>query len=371
MDKLLRRILILLTFDSYQWKNLAGWSRDDLPASHLWNSFLDRSAGWHLFRWLRHIVCSFWGASHIRQWKNLVLYDELLCLNLDKINSLLTAGIKYLIFLMHFSRAFHFFTLASVSSCKMLLSLFVLSFYGFGNYSIYYSLTSPCPACRRVLWGKTWRTWTECRLPESSRCSWPCGAEGLHVLWRQSWSWARTSTGKEFLYGRQMHEKIHQENPKESCETVIHVQSQDYQSWQTGLSDTPSSSCVCSCLGWVGTRFVSPSNQSKLQRCEWSWSLQRLWSETEWVHSFWFKIKKKKGWSKIQKTRDFSSNILKTIILKQLTPRRVSKMNSFTANSVTSNTAINSSWTGLVLPKTAPNEISTEPVQKSALIILR
>lgn len=30
-----------------------------------------------------------------------------------------------------------------------------------------------------------------------------------------------------------------------------------------------------------------------------------------------------------------------------------------------------SSWTGLVLPNTAPNEMSTEPVQKSALIILK
>lgn len=42
-----------------------------------------------------------------------------------------------------------------------------------------------------------------------------------------------------------------------------------------------------------------------------------------------------------------------------------------TANSVTSNIAMTSSWTGLVLPKTAPNEMSTEPVQKSALIILK
>lgn len=41
-----------------------------------------------------------------------------------------------------------------------------------------------------------------------------------------------------------------------------------------------------------------------------------------------------------------------------------------TANSVTSKIAMTSSWTGLVLPKTAPNEMSTEPVQKSALIIL-
>lgn len=46
-------------------------------------------------------------------------------------------------------------------------------------------------------------------------------------------------------------------------------------------------------------------------------------------------------------------------------------MNSLTANSVTSNSAMNSSWTGLVLPRTAPNEMSTEPVQKSALIILK
>lgn len=49
----------------------------------------------------------------------------------------------------------------------------------------------------------------------------------------------------------------------------------------------------------------------------------------------------------------------------------LSRMNSLTANSVTSNTAITSNWTGLVLPRTAPNEISTEPVQKSALIILK
>lgn len=30
-----------------------------------------------------------------------------------------------------------------------------------------------------------------------------------------------------------------------------------------------------------------------------------------------------------------------------------------------------SSWIGLVLPRTAPKEMSTEPVQKSALIMLR
>lgn len=46
-------------------------------------------------------------------------------------------------------------------------------------------------------------------------------------------------------------------------------------------------------------------------------------------------------------------------------------MNSLTANSVTSNMAMTSSWTGLVFPRTAPNEMSTEPVQKSALIMLR
>lgn len=46
-------------------------------------------------------------------------------------------------------------------------------------------------------------------------------------------------------------------------------------------------------------------------------------------------------------------------------------MNSLMANSVTSKTAIINSWRGLVFPKTAPNEISTEPVQKSALIILK
>lgn len=54
-----------------------------------------------------------------------------------------------------------------------------------------------------------------------------------------------------------------------------------------------------------------------------------------------------------------------------LTPSRDSKMNSFTANSVTSNMAMVSSWIGLVLPRTAPKEMSTEPVQKSALIMLR
>lgn len=53
-----------------------------------------------------------------------------------------------------------------------------------------------------------------------------------------------------------------------------------------------------------------------------------------------------------------------------LTPNAVSTMNSLTANSVTSNIAMISSWTGLVLPRTAPKEINTEPVQKSALIIL-
>lgn len=41
------------------------------------------------------------------------------------------------------------------------------------------------------------------------------------------------------------------------------------------------------------------------------------------------------------------------------------------AKSVTSNMAMISSWTGLVLPRTAPKEMSTEPVQKSALIILK
>lgn len=54
-----------------------------------------------------------------------------------------------------------------------------------------------------------------------------------------------------------------------------------------------------------------------------------------------------------------------------LTPSRDSRMNSFTANSVTSNMAMVSSWIGLVLPRTAPKEMSTEPVQKSALIMLR
>lgn len=54
-----------------------------------------------------------------------------------------------------------------------------------------------------------------------------------------------------------------------------------------------------------------------------------------------------------------------------LTPSRDSRMNSLTANSVTSNMAMVSSWIGLVLPRTAPKEISTEPVQKSALIMLR
>jgi len=46
-------------------------------------------------------------------------------------------------------------------------------------------------------------------------------------------------------------------------------------------------------------------------------------------------------------------------------------MYSLTANSVTSNMAMTSSWTGLVFPSTAPNEISTAPVQKSALIMLQ
>lgn len=46
-------------------------------------------------------------------------------------------------------------------------------------------------------------------------------------------------------------------------------------------------------------------------------------------------------------------------------------MNSLTANRVTSITDMTSSWTGLVFPRTAPNEMSTEPVQKSALIILQ
>lgn len=56
---------------------------------------------------------------------------------------------------------------------------------------------------------------------------------------------------------------------------------------------------------------------------------------------------------------------------KRLTPSRESRMNSFTAKSVTSNMAMVSSWMGLVLPRTAPKEMRTEPVQKSALIILR
>uniref|UniRef100_A0A673JRN6 THAP-type domain-containing protein n=1 Tax=Sinocyclocheilus rhinocerous TaxID=307959 RepID=A0A673JRN6_9TELE len=47
------------------------------------------------------------------------------------------------------------------------------------------------------------------------------------------------------------------------------------------------------------------------------------------------------------------------------------KMNSLTANNVTSKIAITSSCTGLVFPKTAPKEISTEPVQKSAFIMLQ
>lgn len=54
-----------------------------------------------------------------------------------------------------------------------------------------------------------------------------------------------------------------------------------------------------------------------------------------------------------------------------LTPSRDSRMNSLTANSVTSNMAMISSWIGLVLPRTAPKEMRTEPVQKSALIILK
>lgn len=80
-------------------------------------------------------------------------------------------------------------------------------------------------------------------------------------------------------------------NIVKSRETMAPVGAQDYQSWRTGPSDTPSSSCVCSYLGWVGTRFGSPSDRSKLQRCEWSWSLQHLWSETE-LSTGWFNIEK-------------------------------------------------------------------------------
>lgn len=58
-------------------------------------------------------------------------------------------------------------------------------------------------------------------------------------------------------------------------------------------------------------------------------------------------------------------------LVPELTPRRERRMNSFTANRVTSNTAITNSWTGLVFPSTAPKEIRTEPVQKSALIMLQ
>ena len=53
-----------------------------------------------------------------------------------------------------------------------------------------------------------------------------------------------------------------------------------------------------------------------------------------------------------------------------LTPSRLSRIYSLMENRVTSNMAMTSSWTGLVFPKTAPKEISTAPVQKSALIIL-
>lgn len=60
-------------------------------------------------------------------------------------------------------------------------------------------VSSPCPACRHVLWGPTCRRWPECRLQGSSRCSWLCGADRLHEQWWRSWSWARTSTGRWYL----------------------------------------------------------------------------------------------------------------------------------------------------------------------------
>lgn len=61
------------------------------------------------------------------------------------------------------------------------------------------SVSSPCPACRRVPWGQTCRRWPVCRLPGSSMYSWLCGADRLHERWWQSWSWARTSTGRWYL----------------------------------------------------------------------------------------------------------------------------------------------------------------------------
>ncbi len=67
----------------------------------------------------------------------------------------------------------------------------------------------------------------------------------------------------------------------------------------------------------------------------------------------------------------FCAFVDQTDIVFTLTPRTESRMNSLMAKIVTSKMAITSSCTGLVFPKTAPKEISTEPVQKSAFIMLQ
>lgn len=124
-----------------------------------------------------------------------------------------------------------------------------------------------------------------------------------------------------------------------------------YRSWRICPSGRPSRFCACSCPGWADTGPGSPSDRSRPRTCGWSWSLRRLWPKTERVHGG------------PEEPLAFCGL--------ELTPRTLSTMNSLTANSVTSNIVMTNSWTGLVFPRTAPNEMRTDPVQKSALIMLK
>lgn len=54
----------------------------------------------------------------------------------------------------------------------------------------------------------------------------------------------------------------------------------------------------------------------------------------------------------------------------RLTPMRLSRMNSLQAKRGTSSRVISSIWMGFTLPRTAPDEMRTAAVQKSALTML-